>query len=316
MGRRTIWLLAGAAVVIVLYFGDQGWRRFVDGPARQRERQLSELDQNIKQARDLIARGPEVLEQLEAYARMSLPLDRETTRSNYQNWLLAAVKENGLEGTSVEANLPVSVAIQRRNARTGQPKTKTVLTRYTYSLSCHGSLQQIVQFLYQFYQSGHLHLIRSLSLNPLADGNQVDASMTIEALSLSRTGRETELSEVQVGRLAGDSPEDYFQITRRNIFSRLGDLRLHDVRLTGIAYGKNGEPQAWIQQKPGEPSTLCSNDDILQIGFHTVEVVDIQSISVVLLVDGVAVRVSLGQSLKDAMGLPEVPSGDTTSEVF
>lgn len=301
MNKKTVYFLIGVGVVALLYFGDQAYRSYIDEPARKRTGEIEKLDENIDSAKQLISRQSAILQQLEFYEQMSLPRNREVTRTAYQDWLLSLVKSNGLLQTSIDAAEPIPVAIDRRNARANQPKKKTILVRFSYSLSCRGSLNQIVNFLFQFYQSGHLHKIQSLSLNPSGDGKRIDARMTIEALTLNRTERETELADFSVNRLAKSVTTDYSQIARRNIFSRKGDAVLHQVRLTGITYGKSGEPMVWIQTDIGQSSKWYSNEDNVLVDYHQIEILDIQSQIVFLLVDSVPVKLELGKSLGDVL---------------
>ncbi|MEE2639098.1 MAG: hypothetical protein VX768_00605 [Planctomycetota bacterium] len=297
MNQRTFYLLMGAGVVAVLYFGDQAYRGYVEEPAAEREKQLKKVASGIRKANDLIAESLSVEKQLDSYERMSLPYDTEVTRTRYQGWLLSLVKSVGMTGTSIDAGQPSAITIKRQKPKKNQSKRKLVMYRYGYSLRCRGSLQQLVTFLYRFYRSGQLHKIRSISMNPSSGGTIIDTSLAIEALALVRTERETRLSTELVKRLKHEQESHYVSIARRNIFSRTGSTILQQARVTAITFGKSGKPQVWIKSGTDEPSRVFHNDEKFVIQSHQVEVLDIQSRLVLLLIDGAAVKVSLGHPL-------------------
>jgi hypothetical protein len=155
-----------------------------------------------------------------------------------------------------------------------------------------------------------------MALNPSSDGKRIDARMTIEAISLNRSERESELADVKVNRPAKSTLIEYARIAQRNIFSRKGDQSLYRVRLSGITFSKNGEPNAWIQIDDKLASRQCSNEDTLSIGDHQIEILDIQSELVYLLVDGIPVKLELGHSLKDVLdtGTDALESDDLNLE--
>ncbi|MDA7541358.1 hypothetical protein N8639_00805 [bacterium] len=297
MNPRTLYLLIGSGIVGLLYFGDQAYRTYVEKPSASREKQLAKINSSIEKANDLIAQKLFVQKQLDAYEKMSLPFDTEVTRTQYQGWLLSLVKSVGLTGITVDASQPTSVSIERQKPKQSQSKRKVVIYRYGYSLRSRGSLQQLVTFLFRFYRSGQLHKIKSISLNPSGGGTMIDASFVIEALALVRTERETELSTVQVNRLKKEDELHYVSIARRNIFSRTGNSILNHVKVTGITFGKSGKPQVWIKTDPTKPSMVFLNDDIVKIKSHQIEILDIQSNLVLLLVDGQPTKVPIGKAI-------------------
>lgn len=309
MNQRTLFLLVGAGLVGLLYFGDQVYRNYIEKPAADREKQLKKIEQGIDKANDLIAQELSLQKQLDAYEKMSLPFDREVTRTRYQDWLLGLVKSAGFTGTSVDASQPRTLSIERQNPRRNQSDRKVVLVRYSYSLRCRGSLQQLVSLLYQFYRSGHLHKIRSLGLNPSGGGTMLDVAMTIEALALMRTDRDTQLTTAQVNRLQVEDEFHYAGIARRNIFSRTGQDILSRVRVSAITFGQAGKPQVWLKNETDNQSQVYHNDEQVQLDAHRVEVLDIQTGVVLFLIDGQPVTVELGQSL---MSPSPAESSDST----
>ena len=166
MNTRTKFLLAALTVVGVGVLGDQGYRRLVEEPAQKREREASLLDKKIKDAEDTIFTSAAAADALLALEQLSLPYDEELARAHYQNWLLKLVEEVDLKQPSVDAGTPIAVFIKDRS--TGKPKE--IFKRYSFSLRGRGSLRQVTRLLYEFYQGGHLHKIRTMALNPVAGG--------------------------------------------------------------------------------------------------------------------------------------------------
>ena len=303
MNKRTIYLLAGAGIIGLFYFGDLGYQAYVEEPIKKLNKKAESIRKSGDKAQSQIDRHPSVLKALESYEKMSLPYTADVTRTAYQDWLLALVKSNGFTGTSIEAGKPLPITIKRRNRKANQPERKVVLNRFPYSLRFRGSLQQFVKLLHEFYSSGHLHKIKSISLNPSSGGSILDISLSVEALSMRRTERESELSNAKVNRLAKDLKEDYLGIARRNIFSRTGDKSLNNIQLTGITYGKLGEPQAWIKLKPEDPAQRFGNDESFEVFAHRIEVIDIQNDLVLLLVDGQPASLEPGKTFDQAVRL-------------
>lgn len=314
MNRRTLYLLAGAGIVGLLYFGDAAYRTYVEAPASKREKELGKVVSAISKANDLIAEKLSVEKQLDAYERMSLPYDPEVTRTRYQGWLLEQVKSIGFTNTSIDASQPRTVSIKRQKAKKGQSDRKPVLVRYSYSLRCRGSLLQVVDFLFRFYRSGHLHKIRSITLNPSGGGAVINSVFAIEALGLLRTERESELTTAQVNRLNQTEESYYTQIARRNFFSKTGDNILNQVRVTGITFGKSGKPQVWLKTSPSKPTQVFHNDEFLELESHRLEVLDIQSELVLFLVDGKPKTVKLGQTI-ESLPQPEKPGESQLQKV-
>lgn len=295
MNQRTIYLLIAAGVVGLVYFADQGYRSYVEKPAAEREKELKKIRSGIKKAKDILAEKKNIEKQLQAYERMSLPFNPETTLAAYKGWLLSQIKSAGLSGTTIDAANPRAVRIKRQSPKRNQPKEKTVLYRYAYSVRCRGSLAQVVSFLYRFHTSGNLHKLRSITFSPSSGGALIDTSMEIEALAMTRTDRDNELTKEQVRRLKSTELNHYLAIARRNIFSSTGSSPLSRVRITGITFGSTGRPQVWIRMGTDGPTRVFENDEKFDVESHTLEVLDIQSELVLLLVDGSPVRVRLGE---------------------
>ena len=295
MTPRTRILLIAMGAVGLLWLADTGYRTLVEGPVEERERQVVRLDQQINEARDQIiqsAKAPDTLEYLE---RLSLPYDPELARAGYQDWLLDLIQRSNLTGASVDAGDPTAVKL--KDPQTGKPKE--VYLRYVFSLRGRGSLQQIVDFMHQFYQGGHLHKITAFSMNPVSQGRLIDFTASIEAIGLTRCEREGELSRELVSRLASSDFHDYQSIARRNLFARHGDATLAKVVVTAITVAAGGIPEVWISRDGGQ-TEVCTRGRTIEIDAHSIEVVDILQDRALLDVDGRVLAIRAGQSIQEA----------------
>lgn len=310
MNNRSKFLLVALAVVGVGVFGDQGYRRFVEQPARKREREAAQIDKQIKQAEDAVFTSVRAADQLLALEQYSLPYDQELARARYQDWLLALVAKVGLRQPTVDAGMPAAVSIKDRDTR----KPKEIFKRYSFSLRGQGTLEQVTRLLYEFHQAGHLHKVRSLALNPVAGGKQLDVTMAIEALGLSRCEREGELSTATAQRLAYNDPEAYQTIVRRNLFSQEGADVLRNVMLTAVTFNSTGTPGAWLSTGSETQTQVVHRGELLEIPSHEVRVIDIQSQLVLLEVNGEVVRLALGKTIHEMLAA-STPVSDASTAV-
>ena len=150
-------------------------------------------------------------------------------------------------------------------------------------------MEQLVQFLFKFYQAGHLQQIRHLSIKPLenAKGQEnsktLKLSISIEALSLPGATRPDKLSSEPGKVLAAPSLEQYVKmIVGRNLFSpytpsgqapRPVDSNPPQFDLAKYAYltasviDVRGRPQVWLKSRAENDKTLTlSQGDEFTIG--------------------------------------------------
>ncbi|MCA9184356.1 MAG: hypothetical protein R3E01_30820 [Pirellulaceae bacterium] len=297
MNRRTRWLLAGMALVGIILFGDKAYRHFVEEPAEQFERKLAKIEKDMSAADDAIMASSDAKEQLEEYKTRSLPGDEEFARSRYQDWLLSLVQKIELKQASVDSGPAVSVTTKDRETR----KPREVYKKYSFTLHGRGGLQQVVHLLYEFYGSGQLHKIQSMSLTPIDNGREIDVTVAIEALAITQCARMAELSTVGADRLASHDIQDYYAIVRRNFFSRDASAQLRQLVLTAITYDMRGVPEAWVTMADGQQTRKCQRGDNMIVPPHEIQIIDIQPETALIQVDGVAAMLPLGKSVYDVL---------------
>lgn len=292
MNQRTKFLLMAMSVVAAIWLGDLGYRNLVEGPAADRERELSRVEKSLNETKETIARTANAIEKIELLERISLPFDPELARAAYQDWLLDLVQQAELTNASVDASQPSSVKIKDRDTK----KPKEIFLRYTFSLRARGSLQQVSRFLFEFYQGGHLHKISSIAFNPIGGGSEIDFSATIEALGLNRCQRKGELSSETFQRLDSSAFPDYQMIARRNLFARHGDSTLSKVVLSAITI-TDGVVSVWFKDHQGVTKRLSRGEE-MEVAAHHLELIDLVGDKVLVVLDGRPVTLKTGQSLQ------------------
>lgn len=296
--KRNRWLIAALGIIVLLYFGEMGYRKFYEEPTRQNEQRKEQLTKNIKQAKLELAKSKRAARQLEQLEQKSLPWNPDMARSRYRDWLVQLAEDSKLESIRVDSGEPVSVTESRGRSR--QPIE--LYKRFTFTVRGRGSLGEVTGFLHDFYRGGHLHKIKSMSLNPA--GRIVDMNVTIEALALRGADREAELTSLVADELALPSARDYQLIARRNFFASGGTQR---IQLSAVTADVRGFGQAWFKLA-GQRGT-----EILQVGeslsrasFEVLVVaVDETSGTATVNVGGQLYSLSVGQNLADAAPLQQ-----------
>lgn len=308
MNRRTLLLMAGAGLVALFYVGDMAYRSLIEEPMKRDEAQLDKLKKNLVKAQDAQLEAKKAGRKLEAYLEHSLPADPELARSAYQDWLLKLVQTRGLENASVDPGQPTPVAVKSRRNKS---KRRLVYYRLKFGLQAKGSLEQVSQFMFDFYEAGHLHQIKSISLNPIGRGESVSLSLAIEAIALADCEREAELTESTLNRLAYENPTDYGFISQRNFFARGFSKALSQVELSAVTYDRNGDPQAWFRVGESRTTQIAKPGEKLDVELYLIGLVDVQADRAVLEVDGQVVRLRVGQTVGQALELQR--AGETVS---
>jgi len=238
MKYRQYILVAVLAAMLLYFGGEKLWDTLVTQPLADRNSKVERIRREIEKQHDQLARGRKQAEQLAGWESRSLPSNPEMARSLYQAWLFELLKHVGLSGPSVDAGEPAN----RRG----------LYESLAFTVRCRGTLEQLTQFLFEFYRAGHLHQIRSLSITPIGKMGELDLAISIDALILPTADREDRLSEAVSDRLAFDKLDDYHVIAQRNLFglANAADPADHTY-LTAINY-VDGVPEAWFSVQTGD----------------------------------------------------------------
>lgn len=302
MNKRTKWLIVGAAAVFGLYFADSLYRSQIEQPTAQLNAELERLTQELTNSRDAQHLAKKSNQRLVTYHQRALPYDPQLARSAYQDWLLKLVEKHAIKSSAVDASQPKEIDIR---SRVNRKKRIAVGHSIMYTLRGQASLAQWTDWLYEFAKAGHLHKIRSLSLNPLGSEGQLDASLTIEVLSLAGTARKEELSDWAL--VAADQPnrQDYDDFVRRNLFARGFAKALFDVRLKAITFDRAGKGEAWFQVSGSGDTQVVKGQQKLAVALHDISVEEILPDRVLIHVNRDPHWISLGQSVGDVCATKE-----------
>jgi hypothetical protein len=307
MNRREKTLAIGVAALVgllaIYYLFDSVAAKFAD-----RDRQLTDLNQKIKQKQDRIDAGVRAQKKMADWNRRSLPSDAKQAPSLYQSWLLQLVDGAKLASATVQQQSTVG--------HTG------TFEKYAFQIKADSdvSMNELVQFLYQFYCSNQLHRIRQLLIKPHSDGKALEVTIEIEALLLPGADRRDKLSTEKLDKLALGNVGAYEKaIGDRNLFSEYTPPRAQVAKVeppkrqpvdvakfatvTGIVE-QNDEPQIWVLVKTtGELLKLHEGEDFT-VGDLKCKVVKIGVRNAVITAEGKKVQVSVGDNLRDATPLP------------
>jgi hypothetical protein len=294
MNKRTRWLLLGAAAVFGIYGIDQVYRSQIEEPTTRLTAELDRLSTQLQDNNESEALARKAVRRLENYQQRSLPYDPQLARSAYQKWLLRQVEYHQIQSASVDAAQPRPVEIR---SRTERRKRLVVGNTILYSVRGKATLAQWTNWMKDFREAGHLHKIRSFSLNPLGTEGQLDASLTIEVLSLSSAVRKEELSDWMMLSSEELVSKDYGEFVRRNLFARGFAQALFDVELKAITFDRLGIPEAWFQLDSRGSMHSTKQAGQLPLALHDIAIVEIQPDKVLIEVNKEPHWIRLGQTI-------------------
>ncbi|HEY0983053.1 MULTISPECIES: hypothetical protein [unclassified Schlesneria] len=276
---------------IVLFMGgDYVLKNYVDAPLEQRQSRKEQLEKKIKGKKKELAAAKEAAVKLATWEKASLPSDTEIARSLYRTWLLDLVEKSKFQSAHVDSGPATS--------------RKGFYDSLAFSVRGKGTLHQLVNFLFDFYQAGHLHKIQSLNLTPMGKGGGVDISLAIDALVLPGAENKNQLSQVASNKLAYPQLSDYAIIAQRNLFGAGGESDVsRQAFLTAIA--QDGEElEVWFTLRSEDKLVKLRRGSQFEIGHFTGSVVDILDDDVILESVGERWLLSIGESLAEATALP------------
>lgn len=299
------YVLGAVMLAMAAYFGGT-WLldHWIQGPLEAAERETARLRKEIKQREDGLAKIRQASKLLDVWEQQSLPESAEVARSLYQAWLVELVEDVELSNPSVTS---------------GEPTTRRGLYHsLSFSVRGRGTLEQLTRFLFAFYQTDLLHTVRSLTITPMQRSEQLDLSLSIEALALvggsnAAAGRTQESLFEEFRRrtwrasqrLASDDVDTYWtSIVRRNIFGMGGSPDPTDSAYLTSINQIDGQPEVWFTLRATDELIKLRTGEQLQIGPLSLEIAEVLGPDVVLRVEGERWLLSLGDRLTDAHALP------------
>ena len=189
-------------------------------------------------------------------------------------------------------------------------------SQVTFVVNAQGTLDELTEFLYRFYQSNHLHRISAATLTPTTTRRALTVALTIDALSLPDSPRSDQLAEGS-SDLFSESLEEFRQeIVSRNVFVAYGVAEPSEQQvaespdeaakafITSLIEGEGGWQMAVRMSDSGKVSYFRVGDEI-QIGQFIGRVEDIDGRRVIVSQEEKRVQIFGGKNLGQAVVLPE-----------
>jgi hypothetical protein len=307
MSQRERVLAAAVALMVMLWGGTVGWGRYQSTLTNNQNQQLT-TGQELSQARTASARGLRAERMLRGWQRQSLPTNLDIAKSLYQDWLRQQLVEAGL----------IVRELTESTART----TRQHFRQVTYLVNAQGSLEELTDFLYRFYQSNHLHRVSAASLIPTTTRRLLTVSLTIDALSLADCPRSSELAEGSSDTFAETLEEISDEIVSRNIFvayeppeperpvervvEAVSDEAAKAV-VSSLNHGEGGWQMAIRMSDSGKVTYFRVGDEI-SIGQFTGRVEEMDGRRAIISLEDKRVQIFGGKNLGQAVALPDQAS--------
>ncbi len=253
---------------------------------------------------------------LRQWEQKSLPSDAKMAEAEYRNWLIEQLRAAKLSYESVK---PTGGAMQA-------PRTESDHIRLGFAIQAEGKIDAILTFLDRFYRSDQLHKITKLHLTPKKTGDNVTASIDIEALAIQGVDRTSGLATGESDRLAHPSAKDYIErIGERKLFAEyvpprpptpppVARTRDRDPRprstpppfddserafFNATVQGKEeGALRAWVNVRTTGESFQLGAGDKFKIGQLKGEVASVTSRELVIDTDEGVLAIKIGESLR------------------
>ena len=298
MTPRMKWLLLACSAVFGLYGIDALYRSSIEEPRTALTQKIDTLTEDINEAKQQQMQSQKIGRRLAEYSARALPSDPMLARSSYQEWLLDLVDRNKFLATSVDASQPVPLEIR---SRTKKGKRVRVGHRIDYSLRGQASLAKFTDFMDQFRKAGHLHKIRSMTLNPIGNEGRLDINLSIQVLSMESSTNESNLGDWSMLPDAQLALKPPVPLVRRNPFARGFAKALNDVELRAITTNRDGIAEAWFAADARGTISKVPAGSNLPLALHDIAVVEILSDRVLVNVNEDPHWIRMGESIGEAV---------------
>ncbi|MHC2071019.1 cadherin repeat domain-containing protein [Bremerella sp. T1] len=201
--ERVLAILVGICVVGVggYYFMNQ----YFDA-LKARDRQIDTLSKRLKDEEFIEYKANTAMDRLATYRQHALPESTRASHSFYQERLRETLESTGFD----------DVVIKPLNGRRGGNHYQ-----HMFSINGRATLEELVQFTYEFYSFNILHKFTKLTMVPVKDSELLDISMNVSVLSVDGTEEVPNPEDVRLNSLAHGNLKDYADvIVQRNLFAQ------------------------------------------------------------------------------------------------
>lgn len=315
--EKKLAILVG--VIVALWFMNWGWQKYSTWKSMAITRQSS-AESEAQEAFLKRQEARRAVNRLHTWREQSLPANVAVAQSQYRAWLIEKLQN---------AKLAIDDVSPRR---TGQ--RNEAFSSLSYEVTVAGKLEAVVRFLDSFYRSGQLHKITSMRLTPMDDSSNLRVTISVEALSVNGTKRESGVYDGASQRLALASADEYVErIVERNPFIAykkpapkpeprpvvVRDERpapaprpqfnhADHAKLTGVV-SIGDDYQAWVTvQTLGERLFLRKGDPV-KIGLFEGKVIDVLEKELVVETPEGVIAIRVGDTITDGRLLTAAPAG-------
>jgi len=231
--ERYLMLICGVMFLVALV--PVGYYLF-GSDVSQMKKKIAIARENIEELEAKRLAGLKYERQIKQNAADALPTDTALAAAEYKNWLTTLATASRFEGVQVNNTGTTPMQAKLGRGQTNRQGPDTYYTNFKFSVSGKTTLNDLGRFLQQFYAVKTPHLIRSMSIKPIAEtaqrnnaqqrGNaqqavataqRVDVTMNIEAISIPQTTNQSfearlkEGDETNYGRMiAALTGRDFF----------------------------------------------------------------------------------------------------------
>ncbi|MCR4412266.1 MAG: hypothetical protein NUV77_07555 [Thermoguttaceae bacterium] len=305
--EKVLAIVVGVLLVVV---AGRMVLRVVLSPLATRQAEVQALEAKAAKKKEQVEAALVAQTKLAEYRRRALPSDPQIARTAYQNWLL---------------ELADKVKLKRRKVDSSDGRElKGIYTNLPFTVRGEGTLEQLTQFLYEFYSAGHLHRIRRLSVKPIEKSSDLELTIVVEALSLPDADRRDQLASIPGQRLSRPDLGAYRKtIVERNLFAAYRpappaappERRVEPPKsdafdpskyayVTAIVSGLDGQPRVWIKSRSNDENLRLRQGERFEIGpmKGTIARIGDRHVEIQLdgKTDGKPLVVALGDPLKSA----------------
>lgn len=323
LDKRQKMLVGALAGILFLWQGSGVLWSIFFGPFDQRYTQIAALDEQLKKKKDAKFQLDMTERRTRIWERRSLPPSPDVASPLYHHWVLDLAGKHHFEKLTVTPK------------RISTATTSAVFTRIPISVTAECKMDQLCQFLYDFYRTDLLHKVTQLSIESLdfRANPTFKVSLELEGLSLKSAASRTTLfagkQETAVSdAMAKKTLADYKPLIDGNRFVRgyngppkppapptppppppaPFDSSPHIFLVASLEV--DGQPEAWLYDRTTNERTVLSQGKEFEISGVKGQVLEIGKRFVKLKVKDKEWRLEVGDNLKQMSELKvEVPAG-------
>lgn len=282
------------------------------GPLETQAAQIRTLNSEITSKKKQMEEAIKASGQLAEWEKICLPGDEATAQALYEDFLYKLIRDCRFEGEpQVQPD-----KIER---------IKGSFTSIPFIIRGKITLENLIDFLYRFYQPNLLHQVRSLSISRDSSGKSLSVIMTVAGLAIDKApDRDQLIAEEEKSRgplLAGLTRKDFTLITQRNIFEPYReptretpkepevDAAKHVV-LSGLPHAGE-EPEAWLYNRLTRENRVLREGDDFEIAGVKGKVVSVARAEIVFEMNKKQWSLKLGKVLREMKELATTVSAST-----